>query len=576
MPLKGAQMKLIIPILIMTVAAMAGSIDHRLVAEMAGATDTDLIPVFILAHGQVDRGWVEAATVGMNRADRQQFAVEALKAVAQTAQQDIISSLENGNSHGVANIQPLWLANAVYCEATPAVIREMAARADVWYVESAAREGAGLIEPVDVRPVNPDERSRALAWGVAKINADDAWALGYEGQGVIVGVIDTGVDYNHGDLHNNMWHDTAAGYHYGWNFYEGNSNPMDTHGHGTHCAGSVAGYGTAGTETGVAPSATIMALRINYFSGGEYTWIQAMEFGADNGAAVLSMSLGSGQGNTTLRTAEANLLTAGVFHSVAAGNSGSGASTVLSSGDSPPPWFHPNQTHHGGQTAVVTVGATNSSDGIASFSSRGPTIVWSDYPTSGPLIDPDISGPGVDVVSTSLGGGYESMSGTSMATPHIAGVAALILSANPSLTVAQVDSLMEVTSLDLGTAGKDNTYGAGRVDAYQAVLAALSMVGAEEQNHGAIGPVFVGISPVSPNPVSSFAAFTVNAAVSGPADIAVFDVSGRRTANIATEDLTAGAHAFSWQVPDNLGTGVYFVRATLNGQSVSSRMTLIR
>ncbi|MEA3265878.1 MAG: S8 family serine peptidase [Candidatus Fermentibacteria bacterium] len=424
-------MRQILVLLVVAAMALAGSIDPNLAVIMANSTDTDLIPVFILAHGQVDRDWVNSATDGMNRAERQQFAVNAMKETAEVAQRGILAELNTTNSE---NILPLWMANAVYCQATRATIRTMADRADVVLIEGAADPEGGLIEPTEVRPLNAEERGKGLAWGVAKINADDAWAAGYEGQGITVAVIDTGVDYNHTDLNTNMWHDTPAGYHYGWDFFDNDDDPMDDYGHGTHCAGSVAGMGAAGTETGVAPSATIMALRIDYYGGGEPTWIQAMEFAADNGASVMSTSLGSGQGNVSLRTANENSLTAGLYHSVAAANSGPGASTVLSPGDGPPPWFHPDQSYHGGQSAVVTVGATNSSDVIASFSSRGPVVCWADYTDSSPLIDPDISGPGVDVVSTQWTGGYTTMSGTSMATPHLAGVAALILSANPALS----------------------------------------------------------------------------------------------------------------------------------------------
>lgn len=566
-------MKQMIVLLAVAALAIAGTIDPDLEMLMTASSDTDLIPVFILAQGQVDRDWVNSATDGMNRAQRQEFAVAAMKDMAEAAQSGIIQELETLNT---SDIRSLWLANAVYCEASTAAIRRMAIRSDVVYIESAADANGGLIEPVEVRPVYPEEREKAIAWGVSKINADDVWALGYEGQGVIVAVIDTGVDYYHSDLGNNMWHDTPAGYHYGYDFYDDDYDPMDTYGHGTHCAGSVAGDGTGGTETGVAPSATIMALRINYYGGGEPTWIEAMEFAADHGASVMSTSLGSGQGNMSLRNANVNSLTAGLYHSVAAANSGPGASTVLSPGDGPPPWFHPDQTQHGGLSAVVTVGATNSSDGIASFSSRGPTIVWADYPTSGPLLDPDISGPGVDVVSCQWNGGYTTMSGTSMATPHLAGVAALLLSANPNLSVAQMDSLIEITSLDLGSSGKDNTFGAGRVDAYQAVVAALSMVGTEEEGSAAVNPAVIGISAISPNPVAAYASFNINAVAAGNVDIAVFDVSGRRTANIDTAELTAGPNAYSWQIPAEMGNGVYFVRATMNGQTVSSRMTVVR
>lgn len=573
--------KYIILLLIAAVPAFSGTIHPDLQDLIQTSEKTELIPVFILAQGELDTDWIDAVSVNMIREERQEFVVDALKDIADVSQRSIIRELGIYTTESVCNIVSLWLANAVYCEATPSVISHIASRSDVTVIERAAHENAGLIYPYDVRDATPEELGKAITWSVTKINADDVWALGYNGSGVIVGVIDTGTDYNHMDLHNNMWHDTAAGYHYGWDFYNGDDDPMDDHGHGTHTSGSVCGYGTEGTETGVAPGATCMALRINYYSGGEYTWIQAMEFGTDNGASVLTMSLGApGTGNATLRTAEENLLTAGVYHSVAAGNSGPGAGTILSSGDCPPPWFHPNQTYHGGRSAVVTVGSTNSSDVIAGSSSRGPVgwwgsvSPWNDYSDTEPLIDPDICGPGVDVVSTCWGGGYTTMSGTSMATPHIAGVAALILDANPALSVAKIDSIIEVTSLDLGASGKDNTYGAGRVDALAAVQAAL-VVGIEDGPQSA-DPAGILISSINPNPVHGLASFEIYTEDTGMIEIGVFDISGRRIAIISAEEIASGTHACSWMVPETVGNGIYFVRAKLNDTTVSSRMTIIR
>jgi serine protease AprX len=561
---------LILPLL--TVMALAGTIQPELQREMT-SSEMDLIPVFIVVQGELDTEWIEAVTADMTREERQEFVVEALKDRAAISQAPVLEQLDGYTSFDVSNINTLWLANSIYCEASPEVIAAMAARDDVILVEKGTYQNSGLIEPVEVREPTPEERGRAIVWSVTLINADDVWALGYNGDGIIVGVIDTGTDYNHMDLHNNMWHDTPNGYHYGYDFYDDDYDPMDTYGHGTHCSGSVLGDGSEGTETGVAPAATCMALRINYYSGGEYTWVQAMEFGTDYGADVLSMSLGSGQGNTTLRTAEENLLVAGVYHSVAAGNSGSGSGTILSSGDSPPPWFHPDQSYHGGQSAVVTVGATNSSDNIASFSSRGPVTCWTDYNSSHPLIDPDICGPGVDVLSTQMGGGYTTMSGTSMATPHLAGVVALILDANPNLTVAKIDSILECTAVELGSSGKDNTYGSGRVDALAAVQAALAVGVAGD---GQTGPAELLISSVNPNPVSGLASFEIYTASPGVADVAVFDVAGRRVATIGSQELSEGAHAYTWMVPDAIGNGIYFVRATVEGTTVTSRMAVVR
>lgn len=558
-----------------------GDIDPGVVRGMALAQPGELIPVVVHLEGSPDKDWIEDVAAGMNRADRQQFVVDLLKSTATLSCSDVLSFLEHRR---VQRLLPFWLVNGFYCETDPETIRLLAERPDVVFIDNGSPE-AQLVEPVERRRANQDELDLAVAWGVDKINAPEVWALGYEGQGVIVGVIDTGVDYTHSDLGSNMWHDTPAGYHYGYNFYGSGDplNPMDDNGHGTHCAGTVAGMGAAGTETGVAPSATIMALRIYYYTGGFPTWIQGMEFAAEHGASVLSMSLGTTPvGNATLRTAEENVLLAGIYHSVAAANSGPGSGTIRASGDCPPPWFHPDQTFQGGQTAVVTVGATDSNDGIASFSSRGPVTwwlgvsPWNDYGDTTPLIKPDISGPGVDVLSAQLGGGYTTMSGTSMATPHLAGVAALLLSINPELTVAQLDSLIETTSIDLGTAGKDNSYGAGRVDAYQAALAALEMVGTEGGASSALPGPSAALSVVQPNPVESSAAFSLYLPENGNASIVVFDVAGRAVAQVHSGQLEAGSHSFLFSLPDTLENGVYFVRAATSSGAAVCRFTVLR
>lgn len=565
-------MRTILILLAVTAATIAGSIAPDLRHELASAGDTDLVPVFIVVQGGLDESWVSSVTAGMTRADRQEFVVDALKDYAGVSLTGVVEEVCSWPQDSYAGLTRHWLANTVYCEAVPGLIEALAARMDVLVVESAADPDAGLIEPIDVRPAGGPER--AIAWGVSKINADDVWAMGYDGTGIIAGVIDTGTDYTHPDLASNMWHDTPAGLHYGWDFYDNDGDPMDDYGHGTHCSGTILGDGTAGTQSGVAPGATCMSLRINYYSGGENTWIEAMEFGTEHGAAVLSMSLGSTHGNTALRTAEANLLTAGVFHAVAAGNNGPGAGTVLSSGDSPPPWFHPQQTQHGGQTAVVTCGATDSGDTVASFSSRGPVTWWTDYTPSAPLIDPDISAPGVDIVSTQWGGGYTTMSGTSMATPHVAGVAALMLDANPYLTVAQIDEIMETTALDLAPTGKDNATGSGRINALAAVQAALAL--GVESSSEAVGAPGLAMSTVSPNPAAGFASFQVYTAGAGRMEIAVYDLSGRRVAGIDSGEMASGTHTFGWTIPADLGNGIYFIRTSVGGDSDTARMTILR
>jgi hypothetical protein len=578
--------KYLVLLALISAAGLAGTIHPVLQDQMENVLPGETVKICINVVGELDTGYIEVATSGMSWDEHRVFVADALKAKATETQHDLIYMLR---VNGVQIECTLWLNNTIYCYATPEMVREIAQRDDVFLVEfgGALEPGKCLIEPIEFRPATPLEVSRAVAWGVAKINAPSVWGMGYEGNNIVVAVTDTGVNYLHVDLQNNMWFDTPGGYAYGWDFFDGDADPMDDYGHGTHCAGSVAGDGTAGTETGVAPSAIIMALRINYYSGGEPTWIEAYQFAIDHGAHIITTSLGvfSAANHVSMRTAEENILASGLQHSIAAGNNGPGAQTILGPGYCPPPWIHPDQPGSGGLSACVTVGATDNSDVIAGFSSRGPTnfwgsvAPWNDWSDTEALIDPDICAPGVDIVSCSWPGttGYATMSGTSMATPHLAGVMALLWDINPpakSMSVATCDSIMEVTAVPLGAAGKDNTYGSGRVDAYQAALAAIS-VGIEETTEPVI-PSGVLLSAVNPNPVYSAALFDVFVEQAGPVEICIFDLTGRVTAIVSNGALPAGSNSFAWTVPESMGNGIYFIRATSGSETATSRMTVLR
>lgn len=283
-----------------------------------------------------------------------------------------------------------------------------------------------------------------------------------------------------------MWQ--SADYpNHGYDFHNNDNDPMDGHGHGTHCAGTVAGDGTAGSQTGMAPDASLMGCKVlgDDGSGEESSVWAAIEFSVDQGAHILSMSLGWQHAwnpdRPTWRTTLDNTLAAGVVASIAAGNEGGSTTNVddvRTPGDCPPPWLHPDQTLIGGISAVVCVGATDASDNIASFSSRGPSewesiSPFNDYPYNPEigLLRPDVSAPGVDIKSCNAFNvnGYTNMSGTSMATPGVAGVMALLMSKNMGLSPEDICMILETTSVELGASGKDNVFGTGRVDAFQAV-----------------------------------------------------------------------------------------------------------
>lgn len=582
-------MKYMSVLLVTASLALSGVISPGLLEAMESSDHTELHYVLIKPEGTVDTEYIAQASQGMTRDERRQFAAQVMKDRSASAQAGILAQLDSYGGDMVSGVRPLWIVNAVGARLSSNVIRDIALREDVLYVR-LVNVSSALIEPVDVRPATMEESSRDIAWGVSKIGAPDVWALGYDGSGVLVSVVDTGVNYNHLDLHNNMWHDTPAGYHYGWDFDDDDGDPMDTHGHGTHCAGSVAGNGTAGTQTGVAPGATIMALRVGVSFSDELDVWEAFQFSIDHGADVISTSLGWPQSaspdRASWRESEENVLAAGICHSIAAGNeSGNPYSwgDIRTPGDCPPPWLHPEQTTSGGLTAVVTVGATDSNDNIASFSSVGYSTwkydaPWFDYPDTSPdigLIDPDISGPGVDIVSCNYSNpsGYTTMSGTSMATPHLAGVMALVLQANPSLSPAQVDSIIEVTALDLGAAGKDNIYGSGRVQALEAVQAALEVPVAGGTQQG--GPGFL-LARSGANPVRSSVMFDLYTGSAAPVEISVYDIAGRTTAAVHSGPLSSGSHSFTWGVPAGLGNGVYFLVASSPEGSATLRFTVLR
>lgn len=341
-----------------------------------------------------------------------------------------------------------------------------------------------------------------VAWGVDKIAAPTCWALGYNGQNIIVAVLDTGTRYTHNDLSARMWHndgeipgnsidDDGNGYvddYYGYDTYDGDGDPWDNNApiyHGTHCSGTVAGDGTGGTQTGVAPGAKIMAVKVmgSDGTGTASALADGIQYAVDNGAHILSLSLGWENPSNTIknfmRPIMEDVLTAGVVASCAAGNEAgeyNAPQDLNAPADCPSPWRRSGEGS--ARTAVIAVGATNSTDGIASFSSYGPTH-WNtgsyyDYSYPPGLMKPDVCAPGVSIKSTYGANDYTYYisSGTSMATPHVAGALAVLLSKNPALTPEMLDSLLQTTALELGTAGKDSLYGSGRIRLDEAILSA--------------------------------------------------------------------------------------------------------
>lgn len=501
---KGGKMKYIKFILLFVVLAgfVQGRalIDPQLEQVMARTQGDEQIEVLIVMKEQSDEDYLRALVADLPRREQRYPVVAYLKQLSQRTQTPLINKLATGvNSNKVSDIQSLWIINAVYCKATPGVVNQIANDESVEMIAYPYIVSENILLTYgDPAPV---DGILTVEWNIRRVAADSCWTAGYKGQGVIVGIIDTGVNYNHLDLRNHMWNDPNYPNH-GWNFELNNNDPMDNQGHGTHCAGTIASDGSAGDSCGMAPQCSIMVCRVRTSIAypmpdtiSEKNVLDAMQFvispplSPNHGADVVSMSLGWFVAWTPRRSvwrkSVTNVALAGIPYFIAAGNERGSAGSycpvpynLRCPGDVPPPWHHPSEVQ-GRLGGAISIAATDNTDALASFSSCGPSCwenapwYW-DYPfRPGPgILKPDIAAPGVNITSCAYNNnsGYISgYSGTSMATPHCAGLAALLLSKNPNLTVAQIDSIMQFTALDLGTAGKDTMFGAGRIRAKRAI-----------------------------------------------------------------------------------------------------------
>lgn len=253
-------------------------------------------------------------------------------------------------------------------------------------------------------------------WGIPHINADSVQATGVTGSGVKVAILDTGIDGNHEDLN-------VLG---GASFISGEPDALqDGNGHGTHVAGTVAGLNNTLGVLGVAPAADLYAVKVLDSSGsGSFSGIvQGIEWAVENGMDVINMSLGASSGSTTLQQACDLAYNSGIVVVAAAGNSGTrGKRNTIG---------YPAK-----YASVIAVGAVDSTNTRASFSSVGEEL--------------EVMAPGVNILSSVPGNGYDSYNGTSMASPHVAGAAALILAKYPSLTNVEVRDRLRNTATPLG------------------------------------------------------------------------------------------------------------------------------
>ena len=308
---------------------------------------------------------------------------------------------------------------------------------------------------------------QTLPWGVDRIGAPVVHEYN-KGSGVKVAIIDTGIDYDHPDLHDN--------YIGGIDYVNDDDDPMDDHGHGTHCAGIVAASDNNMGVIGVAPGAWICGVKVMSSTGsGSYSDIIAgIEWSVNNSVQIISMSLGGNYPSQALQdacdTAQAN----GVLLVAAAGNDG---------------WWADSVDYPARYASVIAVAATDSNDNRPYWSSQGHAV--------------ELAAPGVGIYSTYWDNTYTTKQGTSMACPHVAGTAALVLAYDPTLSNIAVRARLQTTADDLGAPGRDTLYGFGLVNAAEA---------APPSGDDTVGPVTSGVL-ADPNPTSGTNLVTLTASI---------------------------------------------------------------
>jgi len=509
--------------------------------------------------------------------EKANYVFSELKKEAKKSQANIIALLDQRNIPH----QDLFIVNAIRTKGTIDLIQTLAQRTDVKkIVDDSEQHFQG---PIDVSDDN-DQR-QTIEWGIDMINADEVWAKGFRGQGVVVGGEDTGYQWDHEALknqyrgydadrdtvdHNYNWHDAIHGVSplnndtlnpCGFNSLA----PCDDFGHGTHTMGTMIGH-EGENEIGVAPESKWCGCRnMERGDGSPFTYLECFQWflaptDLNNGNPdpaksphVINNSWGCPKEEgcdssnwQILNEAVINLKLAGVVVVVSAGNEGSGCSSVAD----PAAIFE----------ASFSVGATAENDTIASFSSRGPVAIDSSFRTK-----PNVSAPGVRVRSAKLGGGYIRSSGTSMAGPHVVGLVALMISANPDLAgkVDLIEDIIESTCVpkttdqncgDLpGSAVPNNTYGFGRVDALAAVEAAIALIPTSTTDGNSISEI-----KVYPNPVKNELNIETGHP-SGAMSLLLFDAQGRFVLQHKWNPIGVSPEKISLE--DN-PPGIYFYKIT--------------
>lgn len=452
--------------------ALASRIDADLERILAATGSGEKVGVLVQLNERLNTEALKAEllTSGASRAERHIAVVEELRAASKTTQARILGYLWFQKLFGqVDEYRSFWIDNIIALEGSPRVIRRLAARPDVHRI--AYDYPLELIEPVDASPATA--AGRGVENGVAVSRAPELWALGIDGTGALACHLDTGVDGDHPALISN-WRGLDPGVTTAEAWFDPVTNttfPFDSGSHGTHTMGTICG--SEGTnQIGMAPGAKWISAGVIDRAGISQTVtdaIAAFEWAADpdgdpgtsedvpdvvsNSWGLVPVSHGYPDCDPLFNAVIDNVEVAGAVVVFAAGNEGSSGLRIPADRITSP-------------VNTFSVGALNQdATSIASFSSRGP----SDCDNT--TIKPEVCAVGSNVRSSVPGTGYSTMSGTSMACPHVAGAVLLLRQVKPEATVDEIKYALYLTAVDLGSAGEDNTFGMGSIDLVEAANA---------------------------------------------------------------------------------------------------------
>ncbi len=366
----------------------------------------------------------------------------SLKDVAEVSQASLLKHLRKMEEKGLASdVESFFIVNMIYAVISPDMVQEIAARSDVKHIYLNEIITLDVPESDDTLFIHQDD---SIAWNIDHIGAPAVWSkYGIDGEGVVIGIIDTGVDWEHPAL-KAVWRgysqeEIVADYNWYDAVYK-ESMPSDVHGHGTSVIGIALGFNRNDEQyTGVAPGATWIACRglYNNGTGNKQLLLRAGQFmlaptdvdgenpDPERAPDIIINSWGGnlGEDNWYLDMIN-NWRSAQIFPIFAAGNSGPKENTIHNPANYP---------------GTFAVGAVDSNNKLAGFSSRGPGVY-------GDFIKPELVAPGVQVFTTRIGNNYGYENGSSMAAPHVAGAAALLLSYRPSLSIEELENILRETA----------------------------------------------------------------------------------------------------------------------------------